>query len=87
MCATIDCGKTGMVDFCSEFAGGRALHVKLLARDVVRRRCDDECVRSVLYQVRVSGSWLSCQGFACASALHPFFRRAGSDPRSVERCV
>ena len=46
-----------------------------LARIVVRRHCDEECVPSVVYQVRVSGSWLGCQDFVYASALHPFFRR------------
>ena len=88
MGATIDRGKTGLVDFSSEFAGGRGLTCQALGtRCCAQTRCDDECGPSVVYQVRVSGSWLSCQDFAYASALHPLFRRAGTDRRSVDREV
>ena len=57
-------GKTGLVDFCSEFA-----------RDVVRRRCDDECVPSFVY----ANILLTCRPF-----IRFFAEQAQTDVRSSE---
>ena len=71
-------GKTGFGRLLFRVRGeAEAVHVKLLARDVVHRRCDDECVLSVVHQVR-----RFCLRVGPSSVFSP--RQAQTDVRSSE---
>ena len=75
MGATIDRGKTDLVDFCSEFAGGRpsmssSWH-EMLCADAVTTRCSFRRVPSACQ--RILGGLPRFR--LHPSALHPLFRR------------